>query len=150
MCVRSVAQSYPTLCDPMNCSPAGSSDHEIFQAKLLEQVAISFSRGSSWPSDRIWVYSWVSCTGRQILYHWATWEAPRKKLKVKVTQSCPTLCKPMDYVVHEMLQARILEWVAFPFSRTSSQPRDGTQVSCPAGRFFTSWATREARECWSG
>ena len=38
MCVRSVAQSYPTLCDPMNCSPAGSSDHEVFQAKLLEQV----------------------------------------------------------------------------------------------------------------
>ena len=63
---------------------------------------------------------------------------------VKVTQLCPTLCNPMDYTVHEILQARILEWVAFPFSRGSSQPRDRTQVSHIAGRFFTSWATREA------
>ena len=58
--------------------------------------------------------------------------------KVKVTQSCPTLCRPMDYTVHGILQARILEWVAFPFSRGSSQPRDQTQVSGIAGRFFTS------------
>ena len=43
-----------------------------------------------------------------------------------------------------ILQARILEWVALPFSRGSSQPRDQTQVSCIAGRFFTVWATREA------
>ena len=58
--------------------------------------------------------------------------------KVKVAQLCPTLCDPMDYTVHGILQVRILEWVAFPFSRGSSQPRDGTQVSCFAGRFFTS------------
>ena len=51
------------------------------------------------------------------------------------------------YIVHGILQARILEWVAFPFSRGSSQPRDQTQVSCIAGRFFTSWATREAHVC---
>ena len=44
-----------------------------------------------------------------------------------------------------ILQASILEWVAFPFSRGSSRPRDRTQVSCIAGGFFTSWATREAR-----
>ena len=44
--------------------------------------------------------------------------------EVKVTQSCPTLCDPMDYTVHGILQARILEWVAFPFSRGSSQPKD--------------------------
>ena len=50
----------------------------------------------------------------------------------------------MDYTVHGILQARILEWVAFAFSRGSSQPRDWTQVSCIAGGFFTSWATREA------
>ena len=58
-------------------------------------------------------------------------------LKVKVAQSCPTLCDPTDYTVHGILQARILEWVAFPFSRGSSQPRDRTQVSRIAGRFFT-------------
>ena len=60
------------------------------------------------------------------------------KVKVKATQSCPTICNPMDYTVRGILQATILEWVAFPFSRGSSQPRDGVQVSRIAGRFFTS------------
>ena len=58
-------------------------------------------------------------------------------MKVKVTQSCPTLCNPMDYTVHGILQARKLESVAIPFSRGSSQPRDQTQVSRTAGEFFT-------------
>ena len=53
-------------------------------------------------------------------------------------------------VVYGILQVRILEWVAFPFSRESSQPGDQTQVSQIAGRFFTSWATREAQEYYSG
>ena len=100
------------------------------------------------------------------------------KVKVKVAQSCLTLCHPMDYTVHGILQAKILEWVAVPFSRGSSQhrspalqedsspaeplgkpkntgvsslsllqgssrPRNYTSVSCLAGRFFTSLATRE-------
>ena len=65
-----------------------------------------------------------------------------KGMKVKVTQSCLTLCDPMDYTVHEILQAKILEWVAFPFSRGSSQRRAWTQVSHIASRFFTSWATQ--------
>ena len=69
---------------------------------------------------------------------------------MKVAQSCPTLCDPMDYTVHRILQARILEWVTFPFFRGSSQPRDRTQVSFIAGGFFTTWATREAHEYWSG
>ena len=62
----------------------------------------------------------------------------RGKVKVKVAQSCLTLCNPMDYTVHGILQARILEWVDFPFSRGSSQPRNRTTVSCIAGGFFTS------------
>ena len=70
--------------------------------------------------------------------------------EVKVAQSCPTLCNPMDCIVHGILQARILEWVAFPFSRVSSQPRDRTQVSLIESGFFTSWATKEAQEYWSG
>ena len=66
-----------------------------------------------------------------------------------VTQSCLTLCDHMDCCppgssVHEILQARILEWVAISFSRGSSQPRNQTWVSCMAGRFFTIWVTREA------
>ena len=60
------------------------------------------------------------------------------KVKVKVTQLCPIPCNPMDCIVHGILQARILEWVAVPFSRGSSQPRDRTQVSHIAGGFFTS------------
>ena len=55
------------------------------------------------------------------------------KVKVKVAQSCPTHCNPMDCIVHGILQARILESVGFPFSRGSSQPRGRTQVSCIAG-----------------
>ena len=60
-----------------------------------------------------------------------------KECEVKVTWSCLTPCDLMDYTVHGILQARILEWVAFPFSRGSSQPRDQTQVSRTAGGFFT-------------
>ena len=63
-----------------------------------------------------------------------------KESEVKVTQLCPTPCSPMNYTVHGILQARILEWVAIPFSRGTPQPRDHTQVSHIAGGFSTSWA----------
>jgi len=61
--------------------------------------------------------------------------------EVLVAQLCPTLCDPMDCSppgssFHGILQARILEWVAIPFSRGSSQPKDLTQVSCISGRYF--------------
>jgi len=59
-------------------------------------------------------------------------------MKVKVAQSCLTLCNPMDYTVPGILQARILERVAIPFSRESSQPRDLTQVSHIVGGFYAS------------
>ena len=71
-------------------------------------------------------------------------------LKVKFAQSFPTPCDPMDYTVHGILQASLMQWVAFPFSRVSSQSRDQPQVSCIAGGFFTSWATKEAQEYWNG
>ena len=68
---------------------------------------------------------------------------------VLVTQSWPTLCESMNCSlagssVHGILQARTLEWVAIPFSRWSSQPKDQTRVSCIASNFFTVWATRDA------
>ena len=67
--------------------------------------------------------------------------------EMKVTQLCPTFATPWTvHTVHGILQVRILEWVIFPFSRGSSQPRDRIQVSHIAGGFFTSWATREAQE----
>ena len=70
----------------------------------------------------------------------------------RVTQLCPTFCDPMNCSppgssVHGILEARILEWVAMPFSRGSSWPTGDpglTRVSCVAGRFFTVWALREA------
>ena len=65
------AQPCPTLGNPMDCNPQDSSVHGISQARILEWVAISFSRGSSWSRD----WSNISCIGRGILYHWTTWEA---------------------------------------------------------------------------
>ena len=74
------AQSSQTLCYPMDCSQLGSSVLGIFQARILEWVAISYSRGISWSRDRTWIscvsyVSCVSCIGRRILYHCVTWEA---------------------------------------------------------------------------
>ena len=64
----------PTLCDPMDCSPPGFSVHGILvHSRILKWVAISFSKGSSWLRD----WTCISCISRQILYPWATWEAPR-------------------------------------------------------------------------
>ena len=63
---------------------------------------------------------------------------------ILVAQSCLTLCDPMDYTVRGILQARILEWVAFPFSKRIFPNQGSNPVSHIAGRFFTSWNTREA------
>ena len=73
-------------------------------------------------------------------------------MKMFITQSCPTLCNPIVYSppgssVHGILQARILEWIAIPFSRGSSQTRDWILVSCIAGRFFTISATGKSSLC---
>ena len=124
----------------MDGSPPGSSVHGIAQARILEWVATSFSRGSSQPRDSASL-SWI---GGQILYHSNTCGCC-----CSVTQSCLSLCDPIDCSlpgssVHEIFQARVLEWAAISFSRGSSQPRDGTWVSHIAGRHFTVWATREA------
>ena len=77
--------------------------------------------------------------------------------EVKVAQLCLTLCDPMDCTVYGIVQARILEWVAFPFSRGSSQPRDRTQISHIAGRFsflddysFKGMAPRSLRKTFLG
>ena len=71
-----------------------------------------------------------------------------RKWKWKLFSRVPLFATPRT--VHGTLWARIIEWVSFPFSRGSSQPRDWTQVSCIVGGFFTSWATSEAQEWWSG
>ena len=86
------------------------------------------------------VWTSISCLNWPFLYMYA------ESLELYLT-----LCDPMDYSppassVHGILQARILEWVAIPFSRGSFQPRGWTQVLCIEGRFFTIWATKEAQE----
>ena len=125
-------QSCPILCDPMDCSPPGFSVHGILQARILEWVAISSSRVSSWLRDQIQVYSAPALTGRFFTTS-ATWEAPPQQEKppqweaaaavvaAKLLQSCPTLCDPIDSnllgsPVPGILQARTLEWVAISFS----------------------------------
>ena len=106
--------------------------------------------GSWWWTGRPGVLRFMG--SQRVGHDWATglnWTEPIKhrwkKVKVKVAELCLTLCDPwVDYTDHGILQARILEWVAVPFSRGSSKPSDQTQVIV-AGGFFTSWATREAQ-----
>ena len=77
VCVCVCVFSHSVVSDslwPIDCSPPGFSTHWVFQARILEWVALFFSRRSSQPNDQTCV-SYVSCIGRQILYHWTTWEA---------------------------------------------------------------------------
>ena len=103
----------------------------------------------------IYIYIYISwLVSNLLVWQRISLKKSKKELKsiyvvVLVTQSCPTLCDPMDYStsgssVHGILQARILQWVAIPFSRGSSQHGEQTCVSCVAGRFFTIWTDREA------
>ena len=86
--VREIAQSCQTLCDLMDCSLPGSSGHGIFQARILEWVSISFSRGSSQPRDRTWVF----CTAGRLFTIWATREANPKQKRLLVECS-DSLCQ---------------------------------------------------------
>ena len=73
----SVPKLFLTLCNPMDCNPPGSSVHGILQARILDWVVVSSSRGSSWPRDG----TWISCIDRRIFffYHGAIWEAQKRR-----------------------------------------------------------------------
>ena len=98
MCTRMLSpQLYLMLCDPMNCSPLGSSVHGIFQERILEWVTISISRRSSQSKNP----TCILCIGRQILYHWATrealspllqqnWMSMKQETYLSLTLSCLT------------------------------------------------------------
>ena len=126
-------QLCPTLCDPVDRSPPGSSVRGILQARILEWAALPSSRGSSQPRDQ----THVSCISYIV---WQAGSLPlvppgKPEVKMLVAQSCPTLCNLMDYSllcfsVHGILQARTLEWVALTFSGASSQLRH--QMGSPA------------------
>ena len=85
-----VTQSCPTLCDPMDCSPAGSSVHEILQAKILKCIAIPFSRGSSWSMNQ----TWVCCIIGGLFTVWAIGEADVKCSKSGTLAMLFLLCFP--------------------------------------------------------
>ena len=144
---------------------------------LTKPQGVTVSRAGKWGLER-WSHAargWlqfsftdhileISRMGGLVGEFWADWGFrlshvklrlwdPSVELKVLVAQLCLTLCNPMEparLLCDGISQVGILEWVAMPFSKGSSQPRDQTRVSCIAGRFFTIWATREApRDHWN-
>ena len=136
MCVCSIAQLCPTPCGPWTVALKAPLSMEFFKQEYWS--GWTFPSPGDLPDPGMEPKTLVSpaLAGRFFTTR-ATWEA-RDCMKVKDSQSCLTLGNPMDYIVHGVLQARILKWVAFPFSRGSSQPGDHTQTSRIAGRFFTS------------
>ena len=139
----------------MNCSPPGSSVLGTLQARILEWVAISFSRGSSWPRD------WTQLPALQAdslpTELWGKPSLVRQSsgihcvcMRAKSLQHCLTLCDAMDssppgLSVHGILQAKTMEWVVLPYSRGSSWSRDWTQVSCIVGGFLIEQATKSLK-----
>ena len=128
-----VTQPCPTLCKPRDCSLQGSSVHGILQARILEGVVFPFFRNS--PNLGI-------KPGSPAL--WADPLLSESRGKPSVCCSVVSLCDPMGYNLPDssfcgILQARTLEWVAIPFSRGSSWPRELTWVSFIAEGFFTIW-----------
>ena len=94
-CVRAKSlQFHPTLCDPMVCSPPGSSVHRIFQARILEWVAMPSSRESSQLRDGTHI-SYVSCVGRQVLYHWSHLGSPFRCIILVIPHNTP-----VDVITH--------------------------------------------------
>ena len=135
-------QSCPTLCDPIDGSPPGSPVPGILQARTLEWVAISFS--NAW---KLKVKVKLLSRVRLLATPWtAAYQAPSSMgfSRQEWVLEWGAVTFSMDYIVYGILQARILEWVAYPFSRGSSQPRNRTGVSCIEGRFFTNWAIKFA------
>ena len=137
-----------THCSCMDCRLSASSVCGIIQARILEWVAIPFSKGSFRPRD----WTWVSCLAGRFFTIWATREVLYCLMRMLLTQLCPILCnlwivvrQGPGFSGHGILQARMLQWVIIPFSRGSSRPRDGTQVSHVADILFTIWTISEAK-----
>ena len=118
--------------------------YHLSKKEVLHYITLNGEAMGLWTSDHpvLKHYSWFSSV---TLWYYLL----LKSVEVIVIQPCLTHCNPMDCSppgssVHGILQARVLAWVTMPSSRESSQPRDWTQASHTAGRFFTIWATREA------
>ena len=98
VCAYLSTQLCLTLFNTMGCSPPGSSVHGIFQARIRERVVISYSRGSSRPRDQ----THISCIGRQILYHWVTWEA-----NLEIVAVVQSLHSVQLFATHGLQHARL-------------------------------------------
>ena len=120
LCVCSVTQLCPTLWNPMDCNPSGSSVHGILQARILEWVAMPSSRGSSWP--RVWTH--ISCIGRGFLYHCAI-------------LSCSVMSDSLW--PHGLYPARLLCWLPCP--PPGDLPNPGIEPRC----LISIWATYHYR-----
>ena len=132
VCESSVAQSCPTFCDPMDCSLPDSSICGIFQVRILEWVAISFSRGSSQSRDGTCV-SCIFCIGRQILYHWTTWGASEgdwglKNLCFKRQKIKGLVSKSLDSVTGTLPSSSVPCW-----SKTAPRFRERSPLSTCEG-----------------
>jgi len=151
-----------TLCDPLDCSPPSSPVHGILQARIQEWVSITFFRVFSQPSYRTWVScisdSLLSLQPGKLIYDNTYYQFKKDELyfilhysmynflcvflcdsRSVISDSLQSLdCSPPGSSVHGILQARILEWVAIPFSRGSFWPKDQICISCIAGRFLLS------------
>ena len=127
MCCAKSLQLCPTLCDPMDYSPPVSSVHAILRARILGWVAMPSTRGSFWPRDRI--------PSLLDLLHWQAGSLPLAPpgkpteghdVKVKVAQSCLTLCDPMDYI-QSMEFSRPEDWSGEPFPSPGDLPNPGIE-----------------------
>ena len=122
-----------------------------WMASLTRRTWVWVNSGSWWWTGRPGVLRFMGMQSRTRLSNWTelNWTEELLKMKAKVSQLCLTLCNPVDYTVHGILQARILEWVSCSFLQGVFLTQ-GSNPGLPiAGGFLTSWATREGQEYWS-
>ena len=126
VCVCLFAQLPLTLCDPLDCSLLGSPVRAIFQARTLDFVAICYSRACCGPRGQTHT-SCISCIGRWILYHCATWEAPRFGYfcfsfywSIIVLKSCVHFYCTAKWISYTYTHISLLLWISLPFRSPQS------------------------------
>ena len=138
LCVCLVAQSYLTLCDPLDCSLPGSSVHGTFQARILEWVAIPSLRRSSWPRDRTQI-SCISCTGRWVSYHFTTGQ-PLPDGASSIKSPCQCRRQGLDPWVEKILWRR--KWLPTPVFLPGKFHGQRSLVG------YSPWGHRRVRHDW--
>ena len=130
-------QSYPTLCDPMDCNPLGSSIHGILQTKILESVPMPSSRGSSQLRDQTHV-SCISHIAGGVFTHWVTWEALKSLGAVqKNSEGCLLRCKKWGPMVYEpqLFFRSSCKGISAASTQLPTLPHDPQLLATPLGRW---------------